>query len=54
MLAMRDEAVKRGINFHLVCDAGHTQIAPMSKTVLALGPAPVALLDEFTRHFKLY
>jgi peptidyl-tRNA hydrolase len=54
MMATRDEAARRGVSFYLVCDAGHTQIAPGSQTVLAVGPAPVAVLDEFTRKFKLY
>eukprot|EP00613_Pedinella_sp_CCMP2098_P017566 CAMPEP_0171752652 /NCGR_PEP_ID=MMETSP0991-20121206/42756_1 /TAXON_ID=483369 /ORGANISM="non described non described, Strain CCMP2098" /LENGTH=518 /DNA_ID=CAMNT_0012354101 /DNA_START=39 /DNA_END=1595 /DNA_ORIENTATION=- len=54
LLQARDEAARRGVGFYLVCDAGHTQIAPDSKTVLAIGPAPVAVLDEFTREFKLY
>mmetsp|Transcript_3279 Transcript_3279/g.6505 ORF Transcript_3279/g.6505 Transcript_3279/m.6505 type:complete len:200 (+) Transcript_3279:90-689(+) len=52
--ATRDEAARRGISFYVVCDAGHTQTAPGSETVLAIGPAPVAVLNEFTRHFKLY
>ena len=32
------DATSRGINTHVVRDAGRTQIAPGSKTVLCLGP----------------
>jgi peptidyl-tRNA hydrolase len=52
--SLRDAAAQRGVNFYLVQDAGHTQIAPGSKTVLALGPAPVSVFDDFTGHLKLY
>lgn len=30
------------------------QVAPGSHTVLAVGPAPVKVLDKYTRHLKLY
>ena len=43
-----------GICTYLVEDAGRTQIAPGSRTVLAVGPAPVHILDNFTNHLKLY
>jgi peptidyl-tRNA hydrolase len=52
--ALRNAAARRGVNFYLVQDAGHTQIAPGSKTVLALGPAPASVFDDFTNHLKLY
>ena len=52
--SLRDAAAQRGVNFYLVQDAGHTQIAPGSKTVLALGPAPASVFDDFTGHLKLY
>jgi peptidyl-tRNA hydrolase, PTH2 family len=54
LMALRNEAAARGITFYLVVDAGRTQIASGSRTVLAIGPAPVAVLDEFTKHLKLY
>lgn len=38
---------------YLVEDAGRTQIAAGSKTVLAIGPAPVSALDRITSHLKL-
>jgi PTH2 family peptidyl-tRNA hydrolase len=37
----------------MVADAGRTQIAAGSRTVLAIGPAPNAALNEITGHLKL-
>jgi peptidyl-tRNA hydrolase, PTH2 family len=42
-----------GIPFFIVQDAGRTQVAAGSRTVLALGPAPKSLLDKVTGHLKL-
>ena len=42
-----------GIPFHIVCDAGHTQIPSGSKTVLALGPYFEDELDSITGELKL-
>ncbi len=38
---------------YIVVDAGRTQIAPMSKTVLAIGPAPADIIDKVSGHLKL-
>ncbi|XP_077996135.1 peptidyl-tRNA hydrolase 2, mitochondrial-like [Glandiceps talaboti] len=38
----------------IIQDAGRTQIAPGSKTVLAVGPGPIDLIDKVTGHLKLY
>ncbi|RNF26755.1 peptidyl-tRNA hydrolase, PTH2 family [Trypanosoma conorhini] len=46
-------AKEAGLPHALVRDAGRTQIAPGSKTVLAVGPAPVKLVDCVTGRFKL-
>lgn len=46
-------ANKEGLHSYLVVDAGHTQIAPDTRTVLAIGPAPAKLLDKITGHLKL-
>jgi len=53
LMEIQKVAVSRGLCAYLVCDAGRTQIAPGSKTVLALGPAPVTAFDDFTKHLKL-
>lgn len=38
----------------IVRDAGQTQVAPGSRTVIAIGPAPKSVLDKITGHLKLY
>jgi peptidyl-tRNA hydrolase, PTH2 family len=43
----------RGIPWYLVEDAGRTQIAAGSRTVLGLGPAPVSVFVGVTDHLKL-
>ena len=54
LLELKRQLAANGIVHYLVEDAGRTQVAPGSKTVLAIGPAPVKVLDEFTKHLKLY
>ena len=53
MLKVLQDAESRGIPFHLVKDAGRTEVEPGACTVLAVGPAPIALVDEVTGHLKL-
>lgn len=48
------KAVSLNINNYLVVDAGRTQIASGSETVLGLGPAPRSVLDLVTQELKLY
>jgi len=48
-----ENAARRGIPVYLVEDAGRTQIAAGSRTVLGLGPAPVKVFDDVTSHLKL-
>ena len=43
-----------GLNTYLIRDAGHTEIDPGSRTVLAVGPAPASAMDPLTRHLKPY
>lgn len=47
------KAKAAGIVYYLVIDAGRTQIAAGSKTVLAIGPAPKDILDKITGHLRL-
>mmetsp|Transcript_189 Transcript_189/g.493 ORF Transcript_189/g.493 Transcript_189/m.493 type:complete len:179 (+) Transcript_189:46-582(+) len=53
MLSLEAEANKHGITTYIVIDAGRTQIAPNTRTVLAIGPAPVDELDAITGGLKL-
>eukprot|EP00980_Cylindrotheca_fusiformis_P007709 scaffold1634_cov95-Cylindrotheca_fusiformis.AAC.5 len=46
-------AMERDIPIYLVEDAGRTQIAAGSRTVLGLGPAPTHVFDGVTSHLKL-
>lgn len=46
-------AENAGLVTYLVEDAGRTQIAPGSKTVLAVGPAPGDRVDAITGSLKL-
>lgn len=48
------QAISLGVNCYIVHDAGRTQIPSGSATVLGLGPAPKAVLDQITGHLKLY
>ncbi|CAH2354898.1 peptidyl-tRNA hydrolase 2 [[Candida] railenensis] len=48
------QAISLGVNSYIVHDAGRTQIAAGSATVLGLGPAPKAVLDQITSDLKLY
>jgi PTH2 family peptidyl-tRNA hydrolase len=46
-------AEREGLITYIVEDAGRTQIAAGSKTVLAIGPAPESILKNITGHLKL-
>ncbi|CAG9791643.1 unnamed protein product [Diatraea saccharalis] len=48
-----DNAQKMGLITSLIRDAGRTQIAPNSITVLGVGPAPKDVIDKVTGHLKL-
>ncbi|QQR92664.1 MAG: peptidyl-tRNA hydrolase [Candidatus Iainarchaeum archaeon] len=47
------EQVKRQFPAALITDAGHTQVAPGSKTCLGIGPAPENELHRYTGRLKL-
>lgn len=53
LFELKKEAEKSGLLTSLVCDAGHTQVAPSTYTVLAIGPASKEALDKITGHLKL-
>lgn len=48
------KAISLGVNASVIHDAGRTQIAAGSATVLGLGPAPKSVLDQITGELKLY
>ncbi len=53
MIEIKAKASERGLVTYLVCDAGRTQIAAGSRTVLAIGPAPESTFRGLTDHLKL-
>jgi PTH2 family peptidyl-tRNA hydrolase len=54
MLHLQKTAEKHGLVAKSIQDAGRTQIAAGSRTVLAIGPGPVDVIDSVTGHLKLY
>ncbi|GLI71575.1 hypothetical protein VaNZ11_016839 [Volvox africanus] len=53
MAELEAKAMSLGMPTYIVHDAGRTQIAAGSQTVLAIGPAPKSQLDTVTGHLKL-
>lgn len=54
LLELLTHAKEVGLPVSLIQDAGRTQIAPGSRTVLGVGPGPADLIDKVTGHLKLY
>ena len=54
LIQIAEHARSLGLPVSLVRDAGRTQIAPGSKTVLGVGPGDATLIDQVTGHLKLY
>ncbi|KAG0089069.1 hypothetical protein BGZ93_010061 [Podila epicladia] len=54
MLMIQAQAMSLGLAAHSIRDAGRTQIAAGSRTVLAVGPGPVSVINSVTGHLKLY
>ncbi|XP_019401238.1 PREDICTED: peptidyl-tRNA hydrolase 2, mitochondrial [Crocodylus porosus] len=48
------DAKQLGLTVSLIQDAGRTQIAPGSQTVLGIGPGPADLVDKVSGHLKLF
>jgi len=53
MRIIYDKALKKGLPMYLVEDAGRTQIAAGSRTVLGIGPCPTKNFDDITSNLKL-
>ena len=53
MLLLQAQAISLGICARVIHDAGRTQIASGSATVLGVGPAPKGKVDEITGHLTL-
>lgn len=54
LLAIASHARVMGLDSSVIQDAGRTQIASGSKTVVGIGPAPVDVIDKVTGHLKLF
>eukprot|EP01120_Amphizonella_sp_Union-15-10_P009694 TRINITY_DN3737_c0_g3_i2.p1 TRINITY_DN3737_c0_g3~~TRINITY_DN3737_c0_g3_i2.p1 ORF type:complete len:183 (-),score=44.39 TRINITY_DN3737_c0_g3_i2:77-625(-) len=54
MNALEESAKAAALPTHVVVDAGRTQIASGSRTVLAIGPAEAKSIDQVTGKLKLY
>ncbi|ORX74345.1 peptidyl-tRNA hydrolase [Linderina pennispora] len=54
MLELQRRAASLGLVAQSICDAGRTQIASGSRTVLGIGPGPISLVDKVSGHLKLY
>ena len=53
LLALQQQAKSLGVTATIIQDAGRTQVASGSKTVLGVGPAAETLVDRITGHLKL-
>ncbi|XP_060911873.1 peptidyl-tRNA hydrolase 2, mitochondrial [Labrus mixtus] len=54
LIDLLGHAKEVGLPVSLIQDAGRTQIAPGSRTVLGIGPGPADLIDKVTGGLKLY
>jgi PTH2 family peptidyl-tRNA hydrolase len=53
-LDLKKVATQRGLVNSIIADAGRTQIAAGSRTVLGIGPGPARIIDEVSGHLKLF
>jgi len=53
LLNLVKAAKAKRLPHYVVHDAGHTQVAPNTRTVCAIGPAPVEMIDAITGGLKL-
>ncbi len=50
---LQAQAISLGVVAEVIADAGRTQIASGSYTVLGIGPAPKSVVDVVTGQLKL-
>lgn len=50
---LQAQAISLGVTAEVIADAGRTQIASGSHTVLGIGPAPKSVIDKITGSLKL-
>lgn len=53
MMRVARDAKANSIPYYIIRDAGRTQIAAGSKTVVAVGPAPKSIVDKVTGNLRL-
>lgn len=53
LLTIKKAADNENLVTCLITDAGHTQVEPDTRTVLAIGPCPEKLIDSITGHLRL-
>ncbi|KAJ2519631.1 hypothetical protein H4217_002563 [Coemansia sp. RSA 1939] len=54
MAELQSRAKELGLVAQSICDAGRTQIAAGSRTVLGIGPGSKSAIDKVSGHLKLY
>ncbi|XP_005141762.1 peptidyl-tRNA hydrolase 2, mitochondrial [Melopsittacus undulatus] len=54
LIQLLADAKHLGLTVSLIQDAGRTQIAPGSQTVLGIGPGPADVIDKVSGHLKLF
>lgn len=50
---LQAQAISLGLVAEVIADAGRTQIAAGSHTVLGIGPGPASVIDKVTGKLKL-